>query len=392
MPAEVTGANWNWLRAGQEIFPAMLQAIDSARHSVFLETYIYSPGPLGERFRDALTLACQRGARVRVLVDAFGSFGLPDSFWKALRDVGGEIRWFNPISLNRVGIRDHRKLLICDEEIAFVGGFNIATEYEGDGIACGWCDIGLKVQGLLAARLADAFMEMFARADFHHRWLLQLRGPRARKIVRAPHEQLLLSGPGLGRSPIKRALLRDLARARNVRIVVAYFLPTWRLRRALTRVAHRGGTVQLILAGKSDVLISQLAARSLYRRLLKAGVQIWEYQPQILHAKLLIVDDVAYAGSANLDQRSLNINYELMVRFESQAIAARARGIFDDILEHCRQITLEEWTRGRSLWQRLRERWAYLLLVRIDPYLALRQWRTLPLWNTSLRKNRRRGK
>jgi cardiolipin synthase len=242
----------------------------------------------------------------------------------------------------------------------------------------------------LAVRLADAFMEMFARADFHYRWLLQLRKPRARKIVRAPHEQLLLSGPGLGRSPIKRALLRDLSRARNVRIVVAYFLPTWRLRRALTRAAHRGGNVQLILAGKSDVLISQLAARSLDRRLLKAGVQIWEYQPQILHAKLFIVDDVAYVGSANLDQRSLNINYELMVRFESQAIADRAHQVFDGILEHCRQITLEEWTRGRSLWQRLRERWAYLLLVRIDPYLALRQWRTLPLWSSS--KSRRKGK
>jgi cardiolipin synthase len=236
-------------------------------------------------------------------------------------------------------------------------------------------------------------MEMFTRAAFHHRWLLQLRKPRARKIVRAPHEQLLLSGPGLGRSPIKRALLRDLAHGRTIRIIVAYFLPTWRLRRALTRAAHRGATVQLVLAGKSDVMISQLAARSLYRRLLKAGVQIWEYQPQILHAKLFIVDDVVYAGSANLDQRSLNINYELMVRFESQAMAARAGEVFASTLEHCRQINLEQWTRERSLWQRLRQRWAYLLLVRIDPYLALRQWRTLPFSDTSPKQSRgRRGK
>ena len=390
MPAEATGANWNWLYAGQEIFPAMLQSIDSARHSVYLETYIYAPGPLGERFRDALILACLRGARVRVLIDAFGSFALADSFWKPLREAGGEVRWFNPISWHRVGIRDHRKLLICDEEIAFVGGFNIAKEYEGDGVTCGWCDIGLRVQGPLAARLAGAFMEMFSRADFHRRWLLHLRKPRAKKVVRAPHEQLLLSGPGLGRSPIKRALLRDLAHARSVRIMVAYFLPTWRLRRALTRAAHRGATVQLVLAGKSDVLISQLAARSLYRRLLKAGVQIWEYQPQILHAKLIIVDEVIYAGSANLDQRSLNINYELMVRFESQAMAARAREVFARTLKHCRQIVLEQWARERSLWQRLRQRWAYLLLVRIDPYLALRQWRTLPFSDNSPKPGRGR--
>ncbi len=366
----------------------MLQAIETARRSICLEIYIYGPGLLGERFREALVRASGRGVRVRILVDAFGSLGLGDSFWKPLREAGGEVRWFNPLSLHRVGIRDHRKLLICDEAIAFVGGFNIATEYEGDGVTSGWWDIGLKVQGPLAARLATTFMEMFARADFRHRWLVRLRRSDARKIVRAPHEQLLLSGPGFGHNPIKRALRRDLAHGRNVQIMVAYFLPTWRLRRALVRLALRGGSVQLILPGKSDVLVSQLAARSLYRRLLKAGVQIWEYQPQVLHAKLIMVDDIVYAGSANLDQRSLNINYELMIRFESQAVAARAREEFARTLEHCQKITFEEWSRGRSLWERLRQRWAYWLLVRIDPYLALRQWRTLPSWSESSRTTR----
>ena len=103
--------------------------------------------------------------------------------------------------------------------------------------------------------------------------------------------------------------------------MVAYFLPTWRIRRDLTRIARRGGTVQLILPGKSDVLVSQLAGQSLYRRFLKAGVQIHEYQPQILHAKLIIADDIVYVGSANLDPRSLDINYELMIRFEHPDMA-----------------------------------------------------------------------
>jgi cardiolipin synthase len=172
-------------------------------------------------------------------------------------------------------------------------------------------------------------------------------------------------------------LRRDLARARNVQIVVAYFLPTWRLRRGLIHVARRGGQVQLILAGKSDVLVSQLAGQSLYRRFLKTGVTIYEYQPQILHAKLIIIDDVVYVGSANLDQRSLNINYELMVRFEGKQVVDQARAVYANILKHCSQITSEEWRKSRTLWQRLKQHWAYFLLVRIDPYIARRQWRRL---------------
>ena len=160
--------------------------------------------------------------------------------------------------------------------------------------------------------------------------------------------------------------------------MVAYFLPTWRIRRDLTRIARRGGTVQLILPGKSDVLVSQLAGQSLYRRFLKAGVQIHEYQPQILHAKLIIADDVVYVGSANLDPRSLDINYELMIRFDHPDMAAQARAIFAGSLAHCRQITREEWRQSRTFWRRLKQRWAYWLLVRIDPYLARRQWRALP--------------
>jgi len=133
----------------------------------------------------------------------------------------------------------------------------------------------------------------------------------------------------------------------------------------------------LILAGKSDVLVSQLAGQSLYRRFLKAGVEIYEYQPQILHAKLIIIDDVVYVGSANLDQRSLNINYELMIRFEGRQIAEQARVIFSNNFRHCERITIEQWRKSRTLWRSLKQRWAYLLLVRIDPAIAKRQWKTL---------------
>ena len=143
------------------------------------------------------------------------------------------------------------------------------------------------------------------------------------------------------------------------------------------RVARRGGRVQLVLAAKTDVLVSQLAARSLYRRLLKAGVEIYEYQPQILHAKLVCIDGVVYAGSSNLDIRSLNLNYELMLRLEQAPTVSQAHEIFDRLLEQSSQINLVAWQKSRSLWQRWKDRWAHFLLTRIDPLVALQQFRSL---------------
>jgi cardiolipin synthase A/B len=378
MLVAVTPANYTWLSNGHETFPAMVAAIDAAQRTVCLETYIYRGGPLGERVRDALIRARERGVEVQVLIDGLGSVSLPDTFWQELQNAGGRVRRFNPISLNRLSIRNHRKLLICDDTVAFIGGFNIAAESDGDGVTCGWCDLGLRIEGPLAVQLRATFDEMFHRADFQYKRFIQLRKFTAKKLVVEQSAQLLLSGPGRGISPIKRSLRYDLARARNVQIVVAYFLPTWRIRRALMRVVRRGGSVQLILAGKSDVLVSQLAGQSLYRRLLKAGLEIHEYQPQILHAKLIIIDDIVYVGSANLDQRSLNINYELMIRFENKEMADQAREVFRKTLQHSRQVTREEWRKSRSIWRRIKQHWAYFLLVRIDPYIASRQWRALP--------------
>jgi cardiolipin synthase A/B len=379
MQPVVANSTCNWLCAGDEFFPELLGAIDAATISVRFEVYIFELSPIGARFRDALVQARRRGAEVRVLIDALGSMTLPGDFWDELKAAGGEVRRFNPMAVYRFSIRNHRKLLVCDDRVAFVGGYNVAPEYEGDGVRCGWCDLGLKIVGPLVAELAGTFDEMFARAEFRQKPFLRLRRKnRNREPDLSAVEQILSSGPGWGRNLIRHSLRRDLAKARDVRIMVAYFLPTWGLRRDLARVVRRGGRVQLILAGKSDVLVSHLAGRSLYRRLLARGVEIAEYQPQILHAKLMILDDVVYAGSANLDQRSLRINYELMIRFKQADMAREARKLFATYLGHSRQITLPEWRKSRSLWQKINQRVAYYILVRIDPYLALRQWRALP--------------
>jgi cardiolipin synthase A/B len=356
----------------------MLAAIDAAAESVALETYIFAECALGERFRAALVEAARRGVRVRVLIDALGSMTLPDYFWHPLQSAGGEVRVFNPLTLGRLGIRNHRKLLACDGRVAFIGGFNIAPEYEGDGVARGWCDLGLRVTGALAGQLNASFDRMYSLADMKHKPFIRLRKSPVKKILEGPSERLLLNGPGRGASPLQRSLRHDLATAREVRIVVPYFLPTWRLRRALQRVARRGGRVQLILPAKSDVVLSQLAGRSLYPPLFRAGVEVYEYLPQVLHAKLFIVGDAVYAGSANLDPRSLLLNYELMVRFEAPEVVVRANEIFAGLLAHSQRIDKGAWKKSRSLWTRWREQWANFLLARVDPYLSLHQWRSLP--------------
>jgi cardiolipin synthase len=367
-----------WLRTGDEAFEAMLRAIEGARWSIRLEMYIFSSGPLGERFREALVRAQRRGARVRVLVDAFGSMALDDAFWEPLRSIGGEVRSFNPVALMRFQFRNHRKVLVCDERIAFVGGFNIAPEYEGDGIHRGWHDLGLKLEGPIDSILSSSFDEMYDRAEFRHKRFVIPRPIVARRRAESPAEQVLLSEPGRVPNPIQLALRRDLKHARRVRIIVAYFLPSLRLRRDLARVVRKGGRVQLILAGKSDVRLSQLAAQSLYRRLMKSGVEIYEYQPQILHAKLILVDDTVYAGSSNLDHRSLRINYEMMIRFQRSTVAEEAGNFFKSDLSHCRRIEMGEWQKSRTFWNRLKRRAAYWFLVQIDPRLARRQWQGLP--------------
>jgi cardiolipin synthase len=369
--------NYDWLSKGTDVFPAMLKAIDEARESVRLETYIFAPGALAERFRTSLTQAARRGVSVRILLDSFGSLALPASYLKPVEDEGGKVRFFNPIRFLRFGIRNHRKSLVCDDRLGFVGGFNIAQEYDGDGVTRGWCDIGVRFEGHLAHELGAVFDEMFAAAELGPKPFVRLRRSLAKRTITTAGEQLLLSGPGRGPNPIKNSLRNDLAQARDVKIVVAYFLPTWRLRRDLAKVLARGGKVQLLLAGKSDVLISKLAAQSLYRRLLRSGVKIFEYQPQVLHAKLIIIDDIVYVGSANLDQRSLHINYELMVRFQDSSMASQARGVFSRILENSLEITSDSWRKGRSFWRRLKQRWSYFFLVRVDAVVARRQWRRL---------------
>lgn len=372
-PARDAPTTFNFLRSGDAAFTAMLSAIGAARRSVRLETYTFSDGELTQRFLDALAAARDRGVEVFVLLDAFGSMELREDFWQPLIERGGKVRWFNPLSLRRLSYRNHRKLLVCDERVAFIGGFNLAEEYEGDGITRGWRDCGLEIRGTMARALAESFELLWNKADMRHDLWHPLRRRMKETLTHGANWTLLLNIPSFRRHLINRSLAADLTCARRVRIAAAYFLPTHHIRRRLIRLARDGARVQLILAGRSDVRLAQLAGHHLYERLLRAGVEIYEYQPQVLHAKLVVADEAVYLGSCNLDLRSLNFNYELMARVTDPALTREAGEWFDESLALCRKVERDTWEKKRSWWTRLKERAAYFALTRLDPLVARRQ-------------------
>jgi cardiolipin synthase len=304
-------------------------------------------------------------------------------------DAGIQLRIFNPKRLLRLSFRNHRKLLTVDGEHAVLGGFNIAPEYAGDGITHGWCDTGVTIQGPIVGELEHSFDLQYRLAPFTAHTLRKFRRAtggtllsrhKSARAVRSgplPEVSVLASGPGMPQGVLRRRLRIDLFHARDVAIASAYFLPELAVRRLLYRTLRMGGRVRVLLAGRTDVPLAQRAAERLYRRLLARRVDIFEYQPQILHAKLLVMDDLVFVGSCNLDRRSLHINYELLLRLHWPELAADARRWFEHALTHSQAVNAREWKKKRSFMRRLRSRIAYLLLARIDPLVARRRFRAL---------------
>lgn len=358
-----------WFPTGDGFFGAVLPALRAAARSIRIETYIFSSLSPGTEILDELVAAARRGVHVQVMVDFLGSYGLADEFWNPLRSAGGDFRWFNPRRFSP--IRNHRKSIICDDQIAFVGGCNLAPEYTGDGITSGFREISVQIEGPMATALASSFDALFKRTAIgNRRWRLLSRLDQPPLIAAQPQGAVLSGGPGLRRSSLVVELHRDLARTGNLDILTPYFLPPIRVRLAIQKVARRGGRVRLVLPGKSDVTLSQLAAQSLYRRLFRAGIEVYEYQPQILHAKLLCFDHTAYVGSCNLDIRSLRINHELMARLDGPTAVNESRKLFESVLQESQRITPQELSIRRTVFTRVKESWSHFLLATVDPYIT----------------------
>ncbi len=368
-----------WLGTVDDAYAEMERRIDGAAHCVRLESYLMREEGPATMLRAALLRARERRVEVRLLMDAFGCETVSDGFLAPLREAGVQVVHFNPRRFLRRAIRNHRKLLAIDSTHAIVGGFNIAPEYAGDGITHGWCDSGVYVSGPVVKLLEQNFDAMLALAPFTPRAYQRFRRTmrhnwRASVEPDAP-VQIISSGPGMPRGVLGYVLRRDLANAHNVAIASAYFVPSKLLRRLLYRVARGPGKVRVLLAGKTDVPLAQLAAERFYKLLLGRRVRVFEYQPQILHAKVVVMDSVVWSGSGNLDRRSLSINYELLLRLDWPELADDARLWFAHALRHSTLVRLARWRRTRTWWRRGASLVAWWILARVDPLLARRGFR-----------------
>ncbi len=364
------------LKNGLQAFPAMFDAIDRAVSSVALEMYIVADDGTGREFREHLVSAARRGVEVRVLVDSWGSWTLSDSFWDVLRAAGGVVRWFHPIMKGFIAFRNHRKLLLIDGHIAYTGGLNIADEYyRGVNGGLPWRDNALEISGPAVARLKKSFSRMWAMADSPvRRLILRFRHLRLRRVNRhAGIVRFLESGPENPVRPVRRAYRQVIANAeKSIDLAMGYFYPHGRMLRAFKSAVRRGVRVRLLVPLHTDIPLARWAARGLYGRLLRAGVEVWEYTPTMMHSKLAIADDTLIAGSANLDIRSGRINYELVAVVTDPKLAAQARADFETDISNSVRISMEEWQK-RPLIQKLKERFSYCLLARFDLFVARRE-------------------
>ncbi|HTO07316.1 MAG TPA: phospholipase D-like domain-containing protein [Myxococcota bacterium] len=350
---------------------AMLAAIERARRRIHLETYILRTDEIGSEFLAALTERASVGVEVRVLYDSLGSFGLDDAALEPLRAAGGQAIAFNPIvrlwprfAPRR---RDHRKILVVDGSVAFMGGLNIGDEYiSGLGRKPSgeeWRDAHVRVEGPCVRDLEAVFLESWFRADgpevaWHS--LLE-RAPAPAGDVRCA---VLADGPTYRRRRTRDLLLAALEHAQGaVRLVSPYFAPGRRVLELLAAASARGVSVTLLLAGtRTDHPSLMRATRAVLPGLLACGVRVFEYDAAMMHAKLACFDgDWCAVGTSNLDRQSFEHSYEVNLVIEDADVAKRTIDLFDADIAQAREVTLESL--GRRSWlERMRDRfWAVVL-------------------------------
>jgi cardiolipin synthase len=365
----VDGNRLFMLPGGPERLEALIALVDGARQSLRLLYYMYLADSSGDRVRQALLRAIDRGVAVSLLIDGFGSSATPDDYFAELPRRGARFCRFNPSYGRRYLLRNHQKLALADAESKnpriLVGGFNIADDYFETVEEGAWRDIGLLVEGPAAARLAPYYDKLIG-------WALSKRS-RMRTLRHMIFEytesrgalQWQLGGPTAKLSPWGVSTCKDLVHSRDVEMIAAYFAPTWGLLRRIAR-AGRKGLARLIMAAKSDTNATIAAARFTYRRLMLRGVEIYEYQPTKLHTKLVVLDDIVHIGSSNLDIRSLYLNMELMLRVDSGEFAQLMRSYFEFELGSCIRITPELRRKRATFLNRLRWAFSFFLVTSFD--------------------------
>lgn len=364
--AEVAGATLSVLDTGAARLEALLSLIAGAKRSVRLLFYIFSSDDCGLKVRDALVDAAERGVEVRVLLDGFGSADADPEMFKPLADAGGQHCSFHPRYGRRYLMRNHQKLVVVDEERVMTGGANIQDSYLTDEGPRYWRDLWLLVEGAEASEVAARYFD----AVYH--WtttkgasLRQLRAIVARHSQTEGSLQWKFSAPLSRRNPWAVSIVRDITSAKRLDLIAAYFSPPGSMLRRMGRLAGRG-KVRVITAAKSDNQATIAAARHTYHRLLRRGVEMYEYEATRLHSKLIVVDDVVHIGSPNFDFRSFYINLEVVLRIDDAAFAERMRRYFEHELADSRQITAKLHRQRASLWNRFKWTASHWLVTTMD--------------------------
>jgi cardiolipin synthase len=350
---------------GDEFYPAMLEAIESARYSVTMEQFIFWDGQVGRRFAEAFAEKAREGVPVKLLVDAIGSSTLTEEALAILQAGGCQLAWFRPIhwyTLDRANQRTHRKSVIVDGHIAFTGGAGLADHWLGTAAnEHEWRDMQIRVAGPAVT---------VQQSGFARNWLIStgeiLSG---REFFPEPHAagdveiQTILSSPISGAcAAATMHLIAVNCAQRNLYIANPYFIPDSRFIDMLAQACLRGVSVTVIVAGKhNDTWWARQNGLRLYGELLRAGVDIYEYQPTMLHQKLMVVDGVwATIGTANFDSRSFALSEETNICFHDRALVQNLQAVFLTDLARCNKVELSDW-RGRGFWQKTKERFASLI-------------------------------
>jgi cardiolipin synthase len=333
------------LVGAEQTYDAQLQCIEQASRHIHMEYYIFRNDRYGRRFLEALARAVQRGVRVRVLVDAFGSRALRGPEVTSLVRVGAELRTFFPFrpfaQAWSVNLRNHRKLMVVDGHVAFTGGVNIGEMFVP------WRDVHLRMQGPAVREIQNTFVEDWYFATGHDLTFevreldsSALANPMGESIV-----QMVNSGPDATVEAIHRLYFAAIASARDrVYVTTPYFVPDRAMLVALQTAALRGVDVRLLLPSRSNHRVTFHAGRSFYDELLEAGVRIHEYLPGMVHTKTMVVDGrFATVGSANLDVRSFRLNFEsIVVLYDAQSVGRLERLFLED-LGHTQVVELDVW-------------------------------------------------
>ena len=347
-PTVLGGNRVTALQNGDEIFPAMLEAIKGARRSVNFETYIYWSGETGKLFSAALAERAKAGVTVNLTIDWAGSVKMDEDELDSLQQAGVHVQRFRPLhwyTIGRINNRTHRKLLIVDGSVGFTGGVGIADLWQGNAEdPQHWRDMHFRIEGPAVAQLQAAFNDNWVKATG-----TVLNGEAyfpALSPIGELDAHLFISSPAGGSESMHLMyLLAVAAAARSLDIAASYFVPDALLIRSIVEARQRGVRVRLLLPGPhTDSVAVALASKRDWGELLEAGVEIFEYQPTMLHTKMLIGDGyLVSVGSTNLDSRSLKLNDEANLNIYDRAFAQQMTAVFEQDLQQARPYSLEQW-------------------------------------------------